>query len=205
MNMNKRNAIKSVAACGLLAGATVLFSACSEKKVEFRGIDVTGAEYARDLPLTDHNGHQRSLKDFAGKVVVVFFGFTQCPDVCPTSMQELAEVKRTLGADGERLQGIFVTVDPERDTADVLKAYMANFDPTFLALRGNAQELAAVAKDFKIYYKKVDGKTPTSYTMDHSAGSYVYDTAGRLRVYHRYGSGAAALAADVATLLKESK
>jgi protein SCO1/2 len=96
-------------------------------------------------------------------------------------------------------------VDPERDTADVLKAYMANFDPTFLALRGNAQELAAVAKDFKIYYKKVDGKTPTSYTMDHSAGSYVYDTAGRLRVYHRYGSGAAALAADVATLLKESK
>ncbi len=205
MNMNKRNAIKSVAACALLAGATVLFSACSEKKVEFRGIDVTGAEYARDLPLTDHNGHQRSLKDFAGKVVVVFFGFTQCPDVCPTSMQELAEVKRTLGADGERLQGIFVTVDPERDTADVLKAYMANFDPTFLALRGNAQELAAVAKDFKIYYKKVDGKTPTSYTMDHSAGSYVYDTAGRLRVYHRYGSGAAALAADVATLLKESK
>lgn len=203
--MNKRNAIKSVAACGLLAGATVLFSACSEKKVEFRGIDVTGAEYARDLPLTDHNGQQRSLKDFAGKVVVVFFGFTQCPDVCPTSMQELAEVKRTLGADGERLQGIFVTVDPERDTADVLKAYMANFDPTFLALRGNAQELAAVAKDFKIYYKKVDGKTPTSYTMDHSAGSYVYDTAGRLRVYHRYGSGAAALAADVATLLKESK
>ena len=205
MNMNKRNAIKSVAACALLAGATVLFSACSEKKVEFRGIDVTGAEYARDLPLTDHNGQQRSLKDFAGKVVVVFFGFTQCPDVCPTSMQELAEVKRTLGADGERLQGIFVTVDPERDTADVLKAYMANFDPTFLALRGNAQELAAVAKDFKIYYKKVDGKTPTSYTMDHSAGSYVYDTAGRLRVYHRYGSGAAALAADVATLLKESK
>ena len=203
--MNKRNAIKSVAACALLAGATVLFSACSEKKVEFRGIDVTGAEYARDLPLTDHNGHQRSLKDFAGKVVVVFFGFTQCPDVCPTSMQELAEVKRTLVADGERLQGIFVTVDPERDTADVLKAYMANFDPTFLALRGNAQELAAVAKDFKIYYKKVDGKTPTSYTMDHSAGSYVYDTAGRLRVYHRYGSGAAALAADVATLLKEPK
>ena len=136
---------------------------------------------------------------------MVFFGFTQCPDVCPTSMQELAEVKRTLGADGERLQGIFVTVDPERDTAEVLKAYMENFDPTFLALRGNAQELAAVAKDFKIYYKKVEGKTPTSYTMDHSAGSYVYDTAGRLRVYHRYGSGAAALAADVTTLLKESK
>lgn len=205
MNMNKRNAIKSVAACALLAGATVLFSACSEKKVEFRGIDVTGAEYARDLPLTDHNGHQRSLKDFAGKVVVVFFGFTQCPDVCPTSMQELAEVKRSLGADGDRLQGIFVTVDPERDTAEMLKAYMGNFDPSFLALRGSPEQLAAVAKDFKIYYKKVEGKTDTSYTMDHSAGSYVYDPAGRLRVYHRYGSGAQALAADVATLLKEAK
>jgi protein SCO1/2 len=203
--MQKRNAIKVIAASALLVSATALFSACAEKKAEFKGVDITGAEYARDLPLTDHNGQQRHLKDFTGKVVVVFFGFTQCPDVCPTSMQELAEVKRTLGADGERLQGIFVTVDPERDTAEVLKAYMANFDPTFLALRGNAQELAAVAKDFKIYYKKVDGKTPTSYTMDHSAGSYVYDTAGRLRVYHRYGSGAAALAADVATLLKESK
>ena len=203
--MQKRNAIKTIAASALLISATALFSACAEKKAEFKGVDITGAEYARDLPLTDHNGQPRHLKDFAGKVVVVFFGFTQCPDVCPTSMQELAEVKRTLGADGERLQGIFVTVDPERDTAEVLKAYMANFDPTFLALRGNAQELAAVAKDFKIYYKKVDGKTPTSYTMDHSAGSYVYDTAGRLRVYHRYGSGAAALAADVTTLLKESK
>ena len=203
--MNKRNAIKSVAACALLAGATVLFSACSEKKVEFRGIDVTGAEYARDLPLTDHNGQQRSLKDFAGKVVVVFFGFTQCPDVCPTSMQELAEVKRSLGADGDRLQGIFVTVDPERDTAEMLKAYMGNFDPSFLALRGSPEQLAAVAKDFKIYYKKVEGKTDTSYTMDHSAGSYVYDPAGRLRVYDRYGSGAQALAADVATLLKEAK
>ena len=203
--MNKRNAIKSVAACALLAGATVLFSACSEKKVEFRGIDVTGAEYARDLPLTDHNGQQRSLKDFAGKVVVVFFGFTQCPDVCPTSMQELAEVKPSLGADGDRLQGLFVTVDPERDPAEVLKAYMGNFDPSFLALRGSPEQLAAVAKDFKIYYKKVEGKTDTSYTMDHSAGSYVYDPSGRLRVYHRYGSGAQALAADVATLLKEAK
>ena len=173
--------------------------------MEFRGIDVTGAEYARDLPLTDHNGQQRSLKDFAGKVVVVFFGFTQCPDVCPTSMQELAEVKRSLGADGDRLQGIFVTVDPERDTAEMLKAYMGNFDPSFLALRGSPEQLAAVAKDYKIYYKKVEGKTDTSYTMDHSAGSYVYDPAGRLRVYHRYGSGSQALAADVATLLKEAK
>lgn len=185
--------------------ATALFSACTEKKVEFRGVDVTGAEYARDLPLTDHNGQARRMADFAGKVVVVFFGFTQCPDVCPTSMQELAEVKKMLGADGDRLQGIFVTVDPDRDTPEVLKAYMANFDPTFLALRGTPEQLAAVAKDFKIYYKKVDGKTPTSYTMDHSAGSYVYDTAGRLRVYNRYGSGAQALASDVKALLAEAR
>ena len=203
--MLKRNTLKKIAIGALWVGAAGIFSACSPKGPKFQGVDLTGAEYGRDLPLTDQFGKERSIKDFAGKVVVVFFGYTQCPDVCPTSMSELAEVKRSLGADGDKLQGIFVTVDPERDTPEMLKAYMANFDPTFLALRGNAQELAAVAKDFKIYYKKVDGKTPTSYTMDHSAGSYVYDTAGRLRVYHRYGSGAAALAADVATLLKESK
>ncbi len=185
-------------------GASALLSACSEKKTEFRGVDITGADYARDVPLTDHNGQKRSLKDFRGKVVVVFFGYTQCPDVCPTSMQELAEVKQMLGQDGDRLQGIFVTVDPERDTPPVLKAYMANFDPSFLALSGTPEEIAAVAKDFKIYFKKVDGKTPTSYTMDHSAGSYVYDTAGRLRVYNRYGSGAQALAADVRALLQEA-
>ena len=156
-------------------------------------MDITGADYARDIPLTDHNGQKRSLQDFRGKVVVVFFGYTQCPDVCPTSMQELVEVKQMLGKDGDRLQGIFVTVDPERDKPEMLKAYMANFDPSFLALSGTPEQTAAVAKDFKIYYKKVDGKTPTSYTMDHSAGSYVYDTAGRLRVYNRYGSGAQAL------------
>lgn len=182
----------------------MLFSACSEKKAEFKGVDVTGADYAKDLPLTDHNGQARRLQDFRGKVVVVFFGFTQCPDVCPTSMQELAEVKRQLGADGDRLQGIFVTVDPERDTGEVLKAYMANFDPSFLALRGTPEQLAAVGKDFKIYYKKVEGKTPTSYSMDHSAGSYVYDTQGRLRVYHRYGSGPQALVPDVKQLLAEA-
>ncbi|MDH4448215.1 MAG: SCO family protein [Acidovorax sp.] len=201
----RRLAIKTISVVALSISATALFSACSEKKTEFRGVDVTGAEYARDLPLTDHHGKARHLSDFAGKVVVVFFGFTQCPDVCPTSMLELAEVKKMLGPDGDRLQGIFVTVDPERDTPEVLKAYMANFDPTFLALRGTPEQLAAVAKDFKIYYKKVDGKTPTSYTMDHSAGSYVYDTAGRLRVYNRYGSGAQALAADVKALLAEAR
>ena len=186
-------------------GAAGLFSACSPKSPKFQGVDLTGAEYGRDLPLADQYGKERSIKDFAGKVVVVFFGYTQCPDVCPTSMSELAEVKRSLGADGDRLQGIFVTVDPERDTPEMLKAYMASFDPSFIALRGTPEQLVAVAKDFKIYFKRVDGQTPTSYTMDHSAGSYVYDTKGRLRVYHRYGAGVQSLAADVRALLDEGR
>jgi len=181
---------------------TSLLAACSPDKPQFRAIDITGAEYARDFQLTDHNGQPRSIKDFAGKVVVVFFGFTQCPDVCPTALAELAEVKRTLGKDGDKLQGIFVTVDPDRDTPEVLKGYMANFDPSFLALRGTPEQLATMAKDYKVYYKKVDGKTPTSYTMDHSAGSFVYDTQGRIRLYTRYGSGAQALADDIRLLLK---
>jgi len=202
--MLKRNALKTIATCAMLAGAGVFLAACSKGKPEFRGVDISEVEYARDIPLPDHNGQQRSLKDFRGKVVVVFFGYTQCPDVCPTTMQEMAEVKKMLGPDGDRLQSIFVTVDPERDTPDMLKAYMGNFDPSFLALRGTPEQTAAVAKDFKIYFKKVDGKTPTSYTMDHSAGSYIYDTQGRLRVYYRYGSGVEALAADVRTLLKEA-
>jgi protein SCO1 len=200
--MNKRNAIKKIAAYALLAGATGLFSACSEQKPAFAAIDVTGANYAKNFELTDHNGQVRHLTDFAGKIVVMFFGYTQCPDVCPTSMAELAEVKKALGPDGDKLQGLFVTVDPERDKPEMLKAYMANFDPTFLALTSTPEKLAELAKDYKVYYKKVDGKTPTSYTMDHSAGSYVYDTKGQLRLFTRYGSGPAALVADIKLLLK---
>ena len=178
-------------------------TACSEKKPGFSAIDLTGADYARDFALTDHNGQPRSIKDFAGKVVVMFFGYTQCPDVCPTSMAELVEVKKLLGKDGERLQGLFVTIDPERDAPEMLKAYMENFDPTFLALYTTPEKLVAVTKDYKVYYKKVAGSTSTSYTMDHSAGSYVYDTQGKLRLYTRYGSGAPALAADIKLLLTE--
>jgi protein SCO1/2 len=178
-------------------------SACSENKPKFSAIDITGADYARDFALTDHNGQPRSLKDFAGKVVVMFFGYTQCPDVCPTSMAELAEVKKLLGKDGDRLQGLFVSIDPERDAPAMLKEYMGNFDPTFLALYTTPDKLAALAKDYKVYYKKVDGKTPTSYTMDHSAGCYVYDTQGKLRLFTRYGSGAPALAADIKLLLQQ--
>lgn len=204
--MSKRNTLKLIASGAVLAVVIGILSACSDNKPQFAAIDVTGADYAKDFQLTDHNGQPRSLQDFRGKVVVMFFGYTQCPDVCPTSMTELVEVKKLLGADGDKLQGLFVSVDPERDTPALLKAYMANFDPTFLALyAGSPEKLAALAKDYKVYYKKVEGKTPTSYTMDHSAGSYIYDTAGRLRLYTRYGSGAPAMASDIKLLLQQQK
>lgn len=199
----RRQFSKNIAKTSILISASPLFYACSDAKPSFSGIDLTGADYAQGFTLPDHNGQTRTLADFAGKVVVVFFGYTQCPDVCPTSLAELAEAKRLLGADGERLQGLFVSVDPERDTPEIMKAYMANFDPGFLALHAELADLPALAKSYKLYYKKVDGATPTSYTMDHSAGSYVYDTRGRIRIYHRYGSGAAALAADLKLLLAE--
>jgi protein SCO1 len=190
----------------LLSASVILaLAACSPDKPKFNAIDITGADYAKGFTLTDHNGQNRSLSDFKGKVVVLFFGYTQCPDVCPTSMAELAEVKRLLGADADKLQGVFVTVDPARDTAELLKAYMTNFDPTFLAFIPTPEQLAVVAKDYKIYYKKVDGKTPTSYTVDHSAGSYVYDTQGHLRLYSRYGVGPQVLAQDIQTLLKTTQ
>ena len=188
---------------GALALAA-LFSlgACSPDKPAFKGVDITGAEYAKDFALSDARGQVRSLKDFAGRVVVVFFGYTQCPDVCPTTLQELLDVRRLLGADGEKLQAVFITVDPERDTPELLKAYMANFDPSFVALRPTPEQLQPLLKDFKIYAKKVEGKSATSYTMDHSAQSYLYDPQGRLRLYNRYGSGAQAVADDARLLLK---
>ena len=186
----------------LLSGAAALaLVACGENKVPFTGIDITGADYATGFSLTDHNGQPRTLADFKGKAVVIFFGFTQCPDVCPTSMTEMAQAKQLLGADGDRLQGLFISIDPERDTPEIMKAYMAAFDPTFLALYAKPEELPEVAKSFKIYYKKVVGSSPETYTMDHSAGSYVYDPQGRVRLYHRYGTGAQALADDLKKLL----
>ena len=186
-----------------LGAAALLLAACNLNKPNFSSVDVTGADYAKGFALSDHNGQQRQLSDFAGKVVVMFFGYTQCPDVCPATMIELAEVKKLLGADGARLQALFVTLDPERDTPELLQAYMVNFDPMFLALRPTLEQLPLLAKDFKIYYKKVAGKSSDSYyTMDHSAGSYIFDTKGQLRLFTRYGSGAPVLAADIAQLLK---
>jgi protein SCO1 len=198
--MNKRHILQGLAACALLASASFL-TACSDSKVSFSSVDVTGVDYAKDFDLTDHNGKQRHLGDFAGKVVLMFFGYTQCPDVCPTTMTEMTAIKKALGKDGERLQVLFVTVDPERDTPELLKAYMENFDPTFLALRTTPEKLVELTKDYKIYYKKVEGSTPTSYTMDHSAGSYVYDPKGKLRLFTRYGSPQEALSKDIQALL----
>ena len=185
-----------------LGAIALLLAACNPSKLSFSSVDVTGADYAKGFELSDHHGQVRHLSDFAGKVVVVFFGYTQCPDVCPATMIELAQVKKLLGADGERLQALFVTLDPERDTPELLKAYMVNFDPMFLALRPTLEQLPVLAKDFKIYYKKVAGKSTDGYTMDHSAGSYIFDTKGKLRLFTLYGSGAPVLAADIAQLLK---
>ena len=192
----------STALFGIFISFFMLISGCAEKKPEFKGVDITGADYAQNFSMTDQFGKTRTIADFKGKAVVVFFGFTQCPDVCPTSMAELAEVKKLLGKDGDKLQGVFVSLDPERDTAPVLKAYMEAFDPSFLALSGSLEQTAAVAKQFKIYYKKVEGRTATSYTLDHSAGSYTFDPQGNIRLYNRYGSGAQALVSDIQLLLK---
>ncbi|HET7791867.1 MAG TPA: SCO family protein [Rhizobacter sp.] len=167
----------------------------------FKAVDITGADYGSKLSLPDQNGQVRTLVDFKGKLTVVFFGYTQCPDVCPTTMAELAAVKKALGKDGERVQGVFITIDPERDTPELLKAYMAGFDPSFIALRGTLEQTAAIAKDFKVFYAKVPGKSDGSYTMDHTAGSYIFDANGKLRLFTRYGSGAEALAADLKALL----
>ncbi len=202
--MLRRDALKTIAACAGWTGVAAAFSACSGKTPSFHAIDVTGAGYARDFALPDHNGQARSLHDFAGKVVVVFFGYTQCADVCPTAMADLAEAKRLLGPQGSLLQGLFITVDPARDTPAVLRAYMQNFDPSFLALYPTPGQLAALAREFKIYYKRVEGPTPTSYTVDHSAGSYVYDPQGRLRLYVSYGTAATLLAADLRLLLSSA-
>ncbi|HVE53008.1 MAG TPA: SCO family protein [Ramlibacter sp.] len=183
------------------AGGLAALAGCAESKPQFKAVDITGAEYARDFALPDADGRTRSLKDFAGKAVVVFFGYTQCPDVCPTTLGEIAAAKKMLGADGTKVQGVFITVDPERDTPEILRAYVGNFGTDFVALRGTPEQTAQVAKDFKVYYKKAEGKTPGNYLMDHSAASFIFDPQGKLRLYSRYGSGPQALADDLKLLL----
>ncbi|MGH8750274.1 MAG: SCO family protein [Burkholderiales bacterium] len=182
----------------------VLLAACSGKPPVFQSTDITGAEFGRDFHLTDHNGKPRSLADFRGRVVVLFFGYTHCPDVCPTTLAEFALVMKELGQDANKVQALFVTVDPERDTPQLLAQYVPAFNPDFLGLYGDAAATAAVAKEFRIVYQKVAGSRPGEYTMDHSAGTYVFDPAGKLRLFVSYGQGAQVLLHDIKVLLAQA-
>ncbi len=172
-------------ACALFVCVAAALAGCGDGKPQFRNTDITGADYAKGFALTDHNGRKVTLADYKGKVVTVFFGFTQCPDVCPTALAEMREVVARLGADAGKLQVLFITIDPERDTQALLAQYVPAFHPSFVGLYGDMTTTAAVAKDFKVFYQKVPGKAPGSYTMDHSAGTYVFDPQGRLRLFVR--------------------
>jgi protein SCO1 len=184
---------------------TFVLAGCGESGPgpQFRLTDVTGANFGKEFALTDHNGKPRTLADFRGKVVTVFFGFTHCPDVCPTTLAEMAMVAKELGRDADRLQVLFVTVDPERDTREVLSRYVPSFNPSFLGLYGSAEETARVAKEFKIYFRK-QAHSGEGYSVDHSAGTYILDQQGRLRLFAQYGAGAPALLHDIRLLLRES-
>jgi protein SCO1/2 len=179
----------------------LMLSGCSAKPPAFTNTDVTGLEYAKDFSLKDFNGKLRNLADFKGKAVIVFFGYTQCPDVCPTTMTDLAAAMKQLGPLADKVQVIFITVDPERDTPLLLSKYVPAFDSRFLGLSGDAAATAKVAKDFKVFYQKVPGKEPGSYSMDHSAGLYVYDPQGRIRLFARSGEGPDSLVHDLKILL----
>ena len=190
----------------LRLGALLLalaIAGCGMPQPGLKNTDVTGTDCCRDFRLTDQNGKTRTLADFRGKVVVMFFGYTQCPDVCPTTLTELKSVMQQLGADAKRVQVLFVTLDPERDTPALLAQYVPAFDPSFLGLYGNADVTAKTAKEFRVFYQKQPGPTPGSYTLDHTAGSYVFDPSGRVRLFVRYGDSAANLVADLRTLLRQ--
>jgi len=169
----------------------------------FNAVDLTGATYAQDFALPDFDGKPRTLADFRGKVTLVFFGYTQCPDACPTTMAELSGILKTLGPDASRVQVVFITVDPSRDTPALLKNYVTNFRPDFLALRGDEAQTNKVVKDFKVVVEKVPGKTADSYTIDHTAGTYVFDPQGRIRLFASQSLEPALLTADIQALLAE--
>lgn len=190
------NVVRSLLLCVLLG-----LAGCNGKPA-FTSTDVTGLDYGRDFKLTDHNGRSRTLADFKGKAVLVFFGYTQCPDVCPTTMATMADVMRQLGTDADRLQVLFITLDPQRDTQALLSKYVPAFDPRFLGLYGDQEATAKVAKEFKVFYQKVPGKDPVNYTIDHTAGSYVFDPAGHIRLFVHADEGAGPVAQDIKLLLK---
>lgn len=184
----------------LLTLVTCLLAACSEPP-KFNGTDISGVDWGRDFSLKDHQGQVRHLGDFKGKTVVLFFGYTQCPDVCPTTLTTAAAALKRLGAEANKVQVLFVTLDPVRDTPDMLGKYVAAFNPDFLALHGTEADVAASAKEFKIFFQKQAGSTPTSYTIDHSAASYAFDPAGRLRLFIKHGTPPEQLANDLKQLI----
>jgi protein SCO1/2 len=197
--------LKILVAAILWALAAAFLGGCGDRPeaLKFRLTDISGVDFGKALNLTDHNGKPRTLVDFRGKVVTVFFGFTHCPDVCPTTLAEMAQVVKELGRDGDRVQVLFVTVDPERDTQQVLKQYVPSFNPGFLGLYGDAEATARAAKEFKIYFQKQPAKDGR-YSVDHSAGTYILDRQGRLRLFARYGAGAPAILHDIRILLGAS-
>jgi protein SCO1 len=212
--MNKRNFIAATFSLSTVRLFTALTSglvlaACkpqgaggSGSKPSFNSVDITGADFAKDFQLTDHNGQARTLQDFRGKIVVLFFGFLNCPDICPTTLAEWNGIRDQLPADQrDKIQVLFITVDPERDTAAKLKGYVTGFHPNNLGLLGDAKATAETAKSFKVIYQKVEGKTPGSYNMDHTAASFVFDQAGKVRLYVRMGQKMEATASDVKQLL----
>lgn len=188
-----------------VASAILALAACqADPQPEFLATDITGAEFARDFRLVDHNGQTRALADFHGKAVAIFFGYTHCPDVCPTTLSDFAAALRQLGPDAERVQVIFVTVDPERDTPELLRQYVPAFNPGFLGMSSDPETLRQLAKEFKVVYQKTAVKAPDDYLIDHSAGTYVYDPQGKLRLLVPYGSSPDVIARDLQTLLATS-
>ena len=179
----------------------LLLVACSRGPIEFRNTDLTGATFGRQFTLNDHNGQPRSLADFRGKVVVIFFGYTSCPDVCPTALFKLAEVMKALGPEAEKLQVLFVSVDPERDTAARLKDFVPWFHPSFLGLHGDAAQTKAVSEEFRVFSSRRDVGSQLGYVLDHSSGAYVYDPAGRLRLYVRDTASVEDIVGDIRQLL----
>ena len=175
---------------------------CGQKGPSFEASDITGSTFGRDFALSDPAGAPRTLADYRGKAVVVFFGYTQCPDVCPTTLAALAEAMKKLGAEADRVQLVFITVDPERDTPELLAKYVPSFDPRFVGLRGDADATARTAREFKVIYQKQPGVAPGSYSMDHSAGAYIFDPQGRLRLYVGHSQTPEVFAHDLHELLK---
>jgi protein SCO1 len=200
MNSLVRRARMVFAACAV--GGALVLAGCGNNQSAFQNLDITGnKQFGTNFALPDTSGKVRTLADFKGKAVILFFGYTHCPDVCPTTMAELSQAMQQLGPDAARVQLLFVTVDPARDTRDVLSQYVAAFNPSFIGLRPSDAQLAKVAKDFRVYYAKSPGKTPDGYTMDHTAASYVFDPSGKLRLFARDGQGVQPWVHDLKLLL----